>query len=387
MARSFGLREVILLSALVGCYGFTLPTRVFRPASVSLRMGYLDNLSPQQEDEPKKQTSSPPKKKPSGGVVPSGRGPEPSFLDIMTAGGGVSAASEKENSPPEEETPVPTTPAKPAGWSGIYLKDFLDGNDDSRTDIRNLLTQRSIQSFMFLLGQCRVRKSIYPNHFGFRFAFSKFILVTFIVVVALIGAGFIEQFGGTWDGALIAMTQQPKTQIIISAKRRGRGHGGWSKNNPYLEERWMEMPIDIDPPSLATRILSVREHIAREWTSDLDVVLTANNMILNSYFSKAQSDRDRGKASGVQQKSGEAVGAMDVAFDRTAVNLMNDNSRFSPTESSPFRRGNFDLLYNLCTQAAIHRILRTYKGAGEDRSVPFLFLRDFYTERAAEYFD
>jgi hypothetical protein len=160
MARSFGLREVILLSALVGSYGFTLPTRVFHPTSVSLRMGYLDNLSPQQEDEPKKQISSPPKKKPSGGGIPSGRGPLASYLDIMTGSNGASAndaASEKENSPPEEETPVPTTLSKPAGWSGIYLKDFLDGNDDSRTDIRNLLTQRSIQSFMFLLGQCRVR--------------------------------------------------------------------------------------------------------------------------------------------------------------------------------------------------------------------------------------
>jgi hypothetical protein len=77
-----------------------------------------------------------------------------------------------------------------------------------------------------------------------------------------------------------------------------------------------------------------------------------------------------------------------MAFDRVAVNLMNDQSRFSATMSSPFRRANFDLLYNLCTQAAIHRILREHRAkAKEQHSVPFCFLRDFYTERAAEYFD
>jgi hypothetical protein len=144
----------------------------------------------------------------------------------------------------------------------------------------------------------------------------------------------------------------------------------------------MEMPIDIDPPNLVCRILSVREQIASEWVNDLDVLVQANNMILDSYFAKIRRGRDQ------ESTGGEAVGDIDMAFDRVAVNLMNDQSRFSATMSSPFRRANFDLLYNLCTQAAIHRILREDRAkAKEHHSVPFCFLRDFYTERAAEYFD
>jgi hypothetical protein len=39
----------------------------------------------------------------------------------------------------------------------------------------------------------------------------------------------------SWDSILFDMLQQPKDVVIVSARRRGRGHGGGSKNNPYLE--------------------------------------------------------------------------------------------------------------------------------------------------------
>jgi len=65
------------------------------------------------------------------------------------------------------------------------------------------------------------------------------------------------------------MMQQPNDKIIVSAKRRGRGHGGWSKNNPYLEERWVEFNIDIHPASIVHRLLPVREQLAKEFERDL----------------------------------------------------------------------------------------------------------------------
>jgi hypothetical protein len=47
-------------------------------------------------------------------------------------------------------------PAAASSWSNSYLTKFLDSSkDDARTDIRNLLTQRAIQSFMRLLEECR----------------------------------------------------------------------------------------------------------------------------------------------------------------------------------------------------------------------------------------
>ena len=32
------------------------------------------------------------------------------------------------------------------------------------------------------------------------------------------------------------MLALPNEVVVVSAKRRGRGHGGWSKNNPYLPD-------------------------------------------------------------------------------------------------------------------------------------------------------
>ena len=144
----------------------------------------------------------------------------------------------------------------------------------------------------------------------------------------------------------------------------------------------MEMTIDIDPANLASRILSVREQIAAEWLKDLDVLAEANAKILDSFFATIRSRREADNGA-----SGEAVGATGIVFERTAANMLSDSSRFAVTLSSPFRRSNFDLMYNLCTQAAIHRILREKKAAGEEREVSFVFLRDFYTGRAEEYFD
>ena len=56
----------------------------------------------------------------------------------------------------------------------------------------------------------------------------------------------LESFHGTgafnltdypeWDSMLLELMFTPPQVVVVSAKRRGRGHGGWSKDNPYLEE-------------------------------------------------------------------------------------------------------------------------------------------------------
>jgi hypothetical protein len=214
---------------------------VVRHHGSPLSMSYLDNLSPPPEPEEKKdleqKSSSGPKWAAVTGGIPTGRGPEASYLQAMNDGTSANT-NDSEGDDSEEDVPPPSV-EKPASWSAEYLTDFLT-TDDSRTDVRNLLTQRSIQSFMFLLETCRDPHS------------AKWIQEDFLQTGNLLdyhgtGAAFIERFGGTWDAALLEMIQKPKDRIIISAKRRGRGHGGWSKNNPYLKERWMEMPIDIYP--------------------------------------------------------------------------------------------------------------------------------------------
>lgn len=352
-----------------------------------LFMGYLDDISSPpsaNDDEEDNMKSNDIKPRKSSGIVPSGRGGLRSHLNVVETNGN----EESEEDPEEEPIELPTddltsssnasTSQKLSG-SGSYLTKFLTGEDDPRTDVRNLLTQRSIQSFMRLCEECRDPHS------------AKWITDDFLQSGNLLdyhgtGSKFLEDYGGLWDAPLLSMIKQPNTRIIVSAKRRGRGHGGWSKDNPFLEERWMEMPIDINPSNLASRILAVREQIALEWVTDLDVLIHANGLILDSFFQTVKRNRDEeGRANYSSEKSLEGD-ENRCAFERTAMYRMNDVSRFATIVSSPFRRSNFDLLYNLCTQAAVHRILREMKSQG-NKTISFLFLRDWYTDRAHEYFD
>ena len=189
------------------------------------------------------------------------------------------------------------------------------------------------------------------------------------------GASFVTDV--RWDGPLLAMLEQPNDVMVVSAKRRGNGHGGWSKNNPYLKDRYVEFKINIYPVSLTERILAVREQLSREWVSDLEILKSANQQILDSYFQLVKKER--------QKPDNGPVTTPVVAFERTAVSALNNHTAFGATVSSPFRKGSFDLLYNLCTQASIHRLFNTLREKGEDSHLEWL--RSFYVERLADYFD
>ena len=243
---------------------------------------------------------------------------------------------------------------------------FQDWSQNSRIDVRNLLTQRSIQSFMFLCEECR------DPHSGKWI--QEFLGTKNLLQYHGTGASFVT--GLDWDRPFLEMLEQPEDVMIVSAKRRGRGHGGWSKNNPYLKDRYVEFKITIDPTSLADRILAVREQIASEWVSDLKILGTANQQILDSYFQLARNNR--------QKENQEFSNQPTIAFERTAINLLNNHTEFGAT-GSPFRRGSFDLLYNLCTQASIHRLLHSLRERGDDSNLDWL--RDFYVDRLADYFD
>jgi hypothetical protein len=115
--------------------------------------------------------------------------------------------------------------------SALFLEDKSDyekalAHNKARTDVRNFLTQRSIQSFIFLLIETRDPHTVtWMEEFG--------------------GWTNLESFHGTgalnmtlypsWDSVLRRMIDKPLGEVIVSAKRPGRGHGGLSKNNPYLE--------------------------------------------------------------------------------------------------------------------------------------------------------
>ncbi|VEU38178.1 unnamed protein product [Pseudo-nitzschia multistriata] len=240
---------------------------------------------------------------------------------------------------------------------------FQDWSSDSRIDVRNLLTQRAIQSFMFLCEECR------DPHSGKWI--EDFLKTQNLLNYHGTGASFMADV--PWDGPLLELMDQPEDVMIVSAKRRGRGHGGWSKNNPYLQDRYVEFKITIDPASLTDRILAVREQLAAEWVNDLEILGRANQQILDSYFQLAKDERNQDPAM-----------SPAVAFERTAVDALNSHTSFGAS-GSPFRMGSFDLLYNLCTQASIHRLLRSLGDKGDDANLELL--RDFYVDRLEDFFD
>eukprot|EP00585_Thalassiosira_rotula_P013413 CAMPEP_0196131734 /NCGR_PEP_ID=MMETSP0910-20130528/1614_1 /TAXON_ID=49265 /ORGANISM="Thalassiosira rotula, Strain GSO102" /LENGTH=550 /DNA_ID=CAMNT_0041391239 /DNA_START=18 /DNA_END=1667 /DNA_ORIENTATION=- len=251
--------------------------------------------------------------------------------------------------------------------------------NDARLCPKHLLTQRAIQSFMYLLEECR------DPHSG------KWI-------EDFLGLQNLGNYHGTaainitkyptWDTVLHDMMQQPNDKIIVSAKRRGRGHGGWSKNNPYLEERWVEFKIDIHPASIVHRLLPVREQLAKEFERDLDVVGIVDEMIMDSYFDKLRDDESGGQQEQQQHQQ------QPSAFDRISYATMTNITEFQDGggSSSPFRRGNFDLLYSLCTQASAHRLLRELQQSKSSSSslendVTYQWFKRFYIEQASIHFD
>jgi hypothetical protein len=103
----------------------------------------------------------------------------------------------------------------------------------------------------------------------------------------------------------------------------------------YETRMFVEWIIAIDPVSLTKRIMAVRQQLAIEWETDLDVLVLANQRILESYISFARLERER-KGSKLQRSS-------TVAFERKAVDILNNQTCFAKAEGSPLRNGNFDV--------------------------------------------
>ena len=219
----------------------------------------------------------------------------------------------------------------------------------------------------------------------------------------------------TRDAPLYSILQQPNTKMIISAKRRGRGHGGWSKNNPYLQDRYVEYSLDIRPASLVQRLLGVRMQLANEFENDLDIVRIVDGMIMKSYFSRLKKEQqlqyDDDDVLGGEEKVGTSSSSTTTtsfAFDRISDDILTNFTEYqslgssSSSSSTPFRRGNFDLLYSLCTQAASHRLLRELQQSSSSSSsssnydtknnnyndnATYQWFKKFYIENVPIYFD
>jgi hypothetical protein len=164
----------------------------------------------------------------------------------------------------------------------------------------------------------------------------------------------------------------------------------------------VEFNIDIDPTSLASRIVSVREQIAREWVTDLNTLANANEMILKSYYDKSSTGRSEEECAPYDESDDCVPSAKDLvtpysdnvdrvarndAYDRTAMMMLSNSMDSDGIGSSSFRKGNFDLLDLLVTQESVHRVLRKYQEMRSEREVSYSWLREFYVKRVTTHFD
>eukprot|EP00591_Stephanopyxis_turris_P004859 CAMPEP_0195508350 /NCGR_PEP_ID=MMETSP0794_2-20130614/1580_1 /TAXON_ID=515487 /ORGANISM="Stephanopyxis turris, Strain CCMP 815" /LENGTH=336 /DNA_ID=CAMNT_0040635285 /DNA_START=369 /DNA_END=1378 /DNA_ORIENTATION=+ len=223
------------------------------------------------------------------------------------------------------------------------------------------------------------------------------------------GAFNITKFRG-WDDYLLGMMDRPVEVMVVQTKNRkqpegGNGRGQRKNKNPFLKDQSREYSIDINPSSLANRILSVREQIGREFVDDLDIVIKTGDVIIESYYGNVMTERDneeyadRERPYLSEDKNIDNVGENNndfgqspkppsrASFDRNGMFYLNQQTAFDEGLSSPLRKANFDLLVLLSTQEAIHRVLRNFQAEGSKASVSFNWLRDFYVERITSFFD
>jgi len=240
-----------------------------------------------------------------------------------------------------------------------------------RTCVKQFLTQRAIQSFMFLCTECRD-----PHTSDW---IERFLDSTNLLEYHGTGAFNMTKWK-TWDSIFLDMMEQPVQNIIIQARRRGGGHGGWSKTNPYLKDRFVEFEISVDPTSLASRILAVREQIAKELVKDLDLVIAVNEVLQSSI--KVGDDKNA-----TDDILSDAKDGFKKGFDRKAMQMFANRIALEEVGSSSFRKGNFDLILLISLQESVHRVLQSYSEAGEEKEVSFLWFREFYKEHVHMYFD
>ncbi|GMI18320.1 hypothetical protein TrLO_g6182 [Triparma laevis f. longispina] len=174
------------------------------------------------------------------------------------------------------------------------------------------------------------------------------------------GLSSYHGLGGVWEGGneengfYERLIGEEKHKITVSCRKRGLGRGGWSKHNPYLKPEYVEFEIEVDPTSIAQRLLKIREQVRKEIEHDLEVIGEWEGILLESWVESV--------------KTGEEM----VRLDGKAL----ENDALQTAGQSPLRLGTFDLLLNLSTQHSVYRVLENSPSNSGST-----FLKEYYNQR------
>lgn len=248
-------------------------------------------------------------------------------------------------------------------------------------DFDQFLNQCTIQTFMFLLKTCRDPQTLLWVE---RFTQPQITADHPVGSLPTGGSGnsrLLTYHGlgamnttlfPSWDGYFRVLLEQPQELYTIEA---------WEAHQPDYE-------MDINPASLCTRMISVREQVARELAKDLLVVAGMGSETLLAYWKQKRGEGDQ------KEDPLRAAGAASMYF----LDFMSDED--SALNPSPLRKGNFDLVILLATQESVHRVLNNNGGStGETNDEPDegtardpmsqsnrSFLSNFYLNRLVSHF-
>lgn len=238
-------------------------------------------------------------------------------------------------------------------------------------DFETFVNQVTVQSFLFLLKSMRDPQTVlwlegfvqpaigkpkqpdFPTEPAGKSSQSK--LLTYHGLHA-----FNTTLFPTWDTFFAQLLEQEPVVLHIESA---------SAHIPNYE-------LDINPASLCSRIVSVREQICREFVRDLGVVAQMGGHTLESYWESLRALRES-----------DGVGDAKVKVQRENLLFLefsaDEDSDYAP---SPLRKGNFDLLVLLATQESIHRVLNDASRQSGAVKASNAFLRNFYAERLRSHF-
>lgn len=261
----------------------------------------------------------------------------------------------------------------------------------TENDFRSFLNQCTIQSFMFLLRSTRDPHTIrWLDNFTRPVVDQDYIDAWKSQVdgVGVDGSSYMDndtavpsellRYHGmgamnmtlfpTWDSFFRGLLQQNQTILEVET------------NDP----RFPIFDIDINPASLCSRILSVREQIAREFEKDLQSIADIGTAMYHSYWHQLEKMREEGL-------KGDGSGATGNEFERQSLMFLEWDPLYDASAPpSPLRKGNFDLLMLYSTQESIHRLIRGGVHFGDESEAQVrdntLFLHKFYAERLHSHF-
>lgn len=156
----------------------------------------------------------------------------------------------------------------------------------------------------------------------------------------------------TWDSYFEQLLERPTEYFIVES------------SSPHVPD----YELDIDPTSLCSRIVSVRDQIAKEFVRDLQVISEMGGKTLEWYWESLKKKSESNATTTPLQR--ENLLFLELAPDPSSIH-----------GPSPLRKGNFDLLTLLVTQESIHRVLADEKRQSGPEVVTNEYLKQFYLER------